>query len=98
VKWDHLPDYSVSFTDDDFVDFTNRSLKVLDSKTPEQGMPRLDPEVYQDARIVAPGYDVHHLEQQWLNWWRESGRPVLYNPGEAFIGFCRARYAKNPNP
>jgi hypothetical protein len=27
--------------------------------------PILDPEAYHDARLVAPGYDIHYLEQEW---------------------------------
>src|SRR5271166_6263457 len=39
--------------------------------------PTLDPETYHDARTVAPGYDVYYLEQEWRNFWVESGKPEL---------------------
>ena len=58
----------------------------------------LDPETYHDARTVAPGYDVYYLEKEWRNFWFESGQPELNNPDAAFIGFCRSRHARNPNP
>jgi hypothetical protein len=50
------------------------------------------------ARIVAPGYDVYYLEQEWRNFWVESGKPELKNPDAAFIGFCKSRYKRQPKP
>ena len=98
AKGDHLPDYCVSVDDDDFVTFRNRAgIKVLPSPS-DSGFPKLDAETYHDARIVAPSYDIYFLEREWLNWWSESGKPVLHDPDKAFIGFCKARYDKRPNP
>jgi plasmid replication initiation protein len=69
---DHLPDYRVA-VEDDMVIFRNRgSAPKVDSR-----YPTLDAEAYHDARLVAPGYDVHYLEQEWRNWWNDSGRPEL---------------------
>lgn len=93
---DHLPDYSVSLGEDDMVLFRNRL--HLRPPAPEVTYPRLDPEAYHFAKQVAPGYDVYALEQEWRDWWVQSGMPELGNPGKAFIGFCRARYQRNPNP
>lgn len=89
----HMPDYAVSF-DGENVRFSNRStMKPLPS--PQQvEYPRLDPETYHDARIVAPGYDVYFLEKEWRNFWFESGQPELTSPDAAFIGFCRSRHAR----
>jgi plasmid replication initiation protein len=94
----HMPDYAVSF-DGEKVRFSNRStMKPLPSPQQLPQYPRLDPETYHDARTVAPGYDVHYLEQEWQNFWFESGQPELSNPNAAFIGFCRSRYQRKPNP
>jgi hypothetical protein len=60
--------------------------------------PLLDAETYHDARTVAPGYDIHRLETEWRTFWVESGKPELKNPDGAFIGFCKSRYMRNPNP
>ncbi len=60
--------------------------------------PLLDPETFHDARTVAPGYDVYFLEKEWRQFWYESGQPELTNPDAAFIGFCRSRHVRNPNP
>jgi hypothetical protein len=95
AKHDHMPDYSVRL-DGNNVRFTNRrTMKALPS--PETTLfPTLDLETYNDARIVAPGYDVYYLEQEWRNFWVESGKPELKNPDAAFIGFCRAVTIKIP--
>lgn len=93
----HMPDYAISF-DGSNVKFTNRKpVKALPSLE-SAGFPLLDPETYHDARTVAPGYDVHWLEAEWRSFWVDSGRPELKNPDAAFIGFCKSRHARNPNP
>lgn len=98
AKGDHLPDYCISYDDDDFVTFRNRStIKVLPSPA-DADFPKLDAETYHDAKVVAPGYDVYFLEREWLSWWCESGRPVLHDPDKAFISFCKSRHNKTPNP
>ena len=85
VDHDHLPDYSV-LLDGDYVVFLNR--EALAQKVPESAFPRLAAKTFHDARIVAPGYDVCHLEQEWRNFWVDSGMPVLHNPDKAFVAFC----------
>lgn len=94
VKNDHLPDYQVAL-EDNMVIFRNRL-----STPPKDDIryPVLDPEAYHDAKLVAPGYDVYHLEQEWRDWWVESGMPELGFPGKAFVGFCKKRYQMKPNP
>lgn len=89
VEQDHLPDYHVSM-DDQIVVFRNR--ECAKPKARSNGFPWLDHAAYHSARLVAPGYDVHYLEQEWRNWWAESGMPELGNPGKAFVAFCKARY------
>jgi plasmid replication initiation protein len=93
----HMPDYAISY-DGANVKFTNRkAVKALPA--PEQTLfPVLDPETYHDARIVAPGYDVYFLEREWQSFWVESGKPELRSPDAAFIGFCKSRHNRKPNP
>lgn len=94
VQHDHLPDYTVAL-EDDMVVFRNRgSLRPA----VETGFAVLDAEAYHDARLVAPGYDVYFLEQEWRSWWVDSGKPELGHPGKAFVGFCKARHQRRPNP
>lgn len=95
VQNDHLPDYQVSL-EDEMVIFRNR-MNWQASKE-DVRYPVLDAEAYHDARLVAPGYDVYDLEQQWRDWWVEEGMIELVYPGKAFVAFCKKRYLRNPNP
>lgn len=98
AKGDHLPDYCVTVDNDDFVTFRNRSsIKAIPALF-QADFPKLDAETYHDARLVAPGYDVYFLEREWQSWWCESGKPALHDPDAAFLGFCRNRQLKQPNP
>jgi hypothetical protein len=98
AKGDHLPDYCVSVDDQDFVTCQNRSSLKTAPASSQTVFLRLNPETYHDARTVAPRYDVYFLEQEWRRYWIESGQPELKDPDAAFIGFCRNRHEKNPNP
>jgi len=98
ARYSHIPDYAVTI-DGDKVRFVNRA--TMPKAVPEAEktlFPVLDAETYHDARTVAPGYDVYFLEQEWRGFWLDSGKPELKNPNAAFIGFCKARYKRNPNP
>jgi plasmid replication initiation protein len=95
AQHDHLPDYQVSM-EDEFVIFRNRMNWQAPKTQPRY--PMLDPEAYHDARLVAPTYDVYYLEQEWRDWWVESGMPELGFPGKAFVAFCKSRYQRKPNP
>ncbi len=94
---DHLPDYHV-IVEDEMVIFRNREVWKAKPDKSAVRFPVLDAETFHDARGVAPGYDVFYLEQEWRNWWFESGMPELGNPGKAFVAFCRSRYQRRPNP
>jgi plasmid replication initiation protein len=90
ARHDHLPDYYVSFeTEADMVIFTNRGTAHPALRC---DVPPLDPEVYETARTLAPGWDVHHLEREWRAWLPEPPR----SPEAAFLGFCRKYMARKP--
>ena len=91
---DHLPDYRVVL-EDDIVLFRNRA---TERPKADVRYPILYAETYHDAKLVAPGYDVYALEREWRNWWVDSGRPELGFPAKAFVGFCKSRYQRKPNP
>lgn len=97
VKGDHLPDYSVIIQDDKVV-FKNRDKWWDDKPNKEYRYPILDPETFNDAKTVAPAYDVYFLEKEWRDWWVDSGCPPLLDPDKAFIGFCKRCYERNPTP
>ena len=92
VMHDHLPDYSVSFdAETDMVMFHNRG--TLSPTLPAEadiGTVRLRLETYEEAKRLAPGWDVYHIEQEWRDWLTEPPR----NPDAAFLGFCRKWYER----
>lgn len=102
VEHDHLPDYRVEYDEEsDQVAFYNREKwwKNGEQKATDGDMlPLLPPDVYEKARKAAPRYDVYFLEREWRDWWNQSGKPSLDNPAAAFVGFCKARAKKKPNP
>jgi hypothetical protein len=91
----HFPDYAVSI-DNDKIRFQRRAAITTKPKVEWDSAPPLDPEIFHDAKSVAPGYDVYALYEQWVSWWHDSGKPDLHNPGAAFIGFCKKRHEKSP--
>ena len=93
----HMPDYSISIEGNN-VKFRNRKTVRLLPSSEQTSFPLLDAETYHDARTVAPGYDVHWLEMEWRTFWVDTGKPELKDPDAAFIGFCKRRYERNPNP
>lgn len=97
---DALPDYKMTIDEEtDQAVFRNkRERRGAEPVGDNEHLPGLDPETYNRARAVAPGYDVYHLEREWREWWTDSGKPPLKDPERAFIGFCKRRYEKNPNP
>jgi len=90
---DGLPDYRLELAAGDVVRVAARGGLV--EEAPGQG-PRLEPDVYDRIRAVAPGYDPYWLEAEWRRHWRASGRPLLRSPQAAFLAFARARAARVP--
>jgi len=98
MESNHLPDYEVQSNDKDMVIFTSR--KAQEKIEGAAGLHRfaLDPEVYHDARQVAPGWDVHVLEDKWRHWMIDGGLDAPKDAGKAFVGFCRKFYERNGSP
>ena len=85
---DHLPDYHIDFDNkSDVVIFQNRGALQPEGKSSPMLTGMLDPETYETARALAPGWDVYVLEQEWRAWMTEAPR----NADAAFLGFCRKR-------
>ena len=99
----HMPDYAVRLEADDMVVFANRKSMPgqLAAPSASAAVPPLDPETYHDARTVAPGWDVHFLEQRWREWVAkivDEGMEPPRNADAAFIGFCKKWSAKRGAP
>lgn len=90
----HMPDYAVRLEGEDMLVFRSRKSIPGPLAAPSPTVPSLDPETYHDARTIAPGWDVHFLEQQWREWITEPPRDV----DAAFLGFCRKWYEKRGEP
>ena len=91
---DLLPDYTLSMTDDVLL-CVPRPVAV---QAVRQRGPMIRSETWALARSAAPRYDIYALHEQWLAWWSDSGEPALRSADAAFIGFCRQRHNKAPNP
>jgi len=91
TKFQHMPDYAIEM-EDDMVTFRNRERLLAAAET--RHTVQLQPETYHDAKIVAPGWDIYLLEQEWLGWMTEPPR----NSDAAFIGFCRKWYERRGSP
>lgn len=92
----HFPDYAVTL-DGENIRFINRhAIKAPVVPNDLHAFPVFDPEIYHDAKIVAPGYDVYYLEQEWREFWVDTGKPELRDAGSAFIAFCKRRHEKKP--
>jgi hypothetical protein len=94
-KFQHIPDYSVELDDSDMIIFRNRgSVPLGEIEGPKASAAVLSSDTYNDARIVAPGWDVYYLEREWRDWITESPRDA----DAAFIGFCKKWYERRGTP
>ena len=92
VDTNHLPDYTVEF-DNDVVTFFSRAVLAA-AAAPQPKAPFIEPETFNDARVVAPGYDVYALHREWVEWWQDGGCQPLRDANAAFLGFCRQKTTK----
>lgn len=88
-KHDHMPDYTFSLDGTTVVVRPKRgqsepALPVSPAAT------RLSADVYEDARRLAPGWDVRVLEDEWRAWVLEKGI-LVKNADAHFLSFCRKR-------
>ena len=95
--YNHMPDYAVRL-DDNMVIFVNRHSAKPPPQAAPSGVIRLSPDVHQEARRVAPGWDIYTLEQEWREWMADGGLDAPANPDKAFLGFCRKIFEKRGKP
>ena len=94
----HMPDYALALENDTVI-FRNRGTMEKEKAVNQTyALVLLDPETYHDARTVAPGWDIHYLEQEWRNWMADYDIEPPRNASKAFIGFCRKWYEKRGQP
>lgn len=92
----HMPDYAIALdTETDMVEFTRRSRSMSQGQLALQdAIGPLDPDIYHEARKVAPGWDVRNIEREWRGWVKTPPR----DPNKAFLGFCKKWAAKRGRP
>lgn len=97
ARTNHLPDYHVSYDETNGqVVFRNRGSMIESTQaTPWSGL--LDPDIYHDARQIAPGWDVREIEKQWREWLGKK-RQAPRQPERSFLGFCRTWQNRHGRP
>lgn len=98
ITGDFLPDYRIDYEEEsDKITFINREVEKNPRSTPPSPDPalkapvlRLSPDIHEDARRYAPGWDMHELEKEWRASVYEK-RLVVQNADAHFIGFCKKR-------
>jgi plasmid replication initiation protein len=88
---DHMPDYAFTLEGD--MMFVRPKKETHQSALPLPLVSlRLEADTHEHARQVAPGWDMHHLEQEWRSWVIEKGITVK-DPDKHFLAFCKKRGA-----
>lgn len=86
LKHKHFPGYRFTLTDDNIVEMRPKPGTV----TTASGVFELDAHSYEQARIVAPGWDVYGLEGEWRDW--IAKKSITPRRADAhFIAFCKRR-------
>lgn len=98
IKEKHIPDYDVRLVEPDFVEFYQKaSMKALTQPTLDQNI-YLSTKAFEEARRIAPGYDVYQLERDWREGRardpKRSAEP-LKSPDGAFLGYCKWRVSQD---
>lgn len=86
---DHMPDYVFVIEDDIVMVRPKKDVVPLPFPPP---LLRLDSETHEEARRVASGWDMYHLEDEWRSWVLDKGIAVK-DPDKHFISFCKRRGA-----
>ena len=96
---DHIPDYAIRL-EDQMVIFRNRQIGELIKADPpfEVIEVHLDSGSYDQARRLAPGWDVYVLETEWRAWMQDGGLDAPQDADKAYLGFCRKWYEKRGQP
>ncbi|SMG65015.1 [weak similarity to] plasmid replication initiator protein RepA, partial [methanotrophic bacterial endosymbiont of Bathymodiolus sp.] len=80
------------------ITFKNRAKWWEDEKEIGGVLPPFPPLAFEEAKKVAPNYDVYYLERDFREWLSNIGKPAPDNLTKAFVGFCKARHKRKPHP
>jgi len=87
AEHNHMPDYVFIIEGDIVMVRPKRDVAPMPFPPP---ILRLNSETHEDARRVAPGWDMHHLEDEWRSWVLDKGIAVK-DPDKHFMSFCKRR-------
>jgi len=89
IAADGLPDYSLAEEPGDIIRVSRRSPLVDEGSGPLFG-----PEVLDEVRRLAPGWDAYALEAEWQGFWASTGRPRLRSPAKAYLAWVKGRVTR----
>jgi hypothetical protein len=84
----HLPDYSLSIDGDNVV-FRPKGAKAVPA-SPFQFLSFRKPDTHDQARMLAPGWDIYALENEWRSWVHDKAIDVK-DADKHFLAFCKNR-------
>ena len=87
---EHMPDYTFALDGDNLVVRRKASAHVSPALSAGAVSLSVDPDVYDRARAMAPGWDIHHLENEWRSWVLNK-RIGVKDPSQHFLSFCKKR-------
>lgn len=85
-----LPDYNLVEEPGDLYRVTPKGSVIEPHEAPV-----LSEGALEEARALAPGWDVYALEADWRSYWARTGAKRLGNPSKAFLGWVRKRVASS---
>ena len=99
AEHNHMPDYAIRL-DGAQVVFVNKGTMFPKEEVlpPGSGGLFLSSDAYEEARTVAPSWDVYYLEHEWRTWMMDGGLDAPKNADKAFVGFCRKWFEKRGKP
>ena len=91
IQFDHMPDYTFTIDGDNMLVKPKKELRET-SQPLVLPVLRLASETHEDAKRLAPGWDVYALEEEWRSW--VIGKDIsVTNPDKHFLSFCKKRGA-----
>lgn len=88
IQEGHLPDYTLHEEPGDLIRVEREAKRAAPTHAPQ-----LVPATLEEARRMAPGWDVYALQAEWQSWWEGAGRKRLSDPDRAFLGWLAKRRA-----
>ena len=86
----HFPDYTMGIEGENVVFRPKRTEAVV--SPPVLALRFKKPDTYEEARCLAPGWDIYVLESEWRSWVHDKAIDVR-DADKHFLAFCKKRGA-----